>query len=133
MSRYRVRKRPETGTFLPVEWAETEVAPEPQSTDIELLEDIVLDMHGQPTPDGLSALESVVDELSIRRAAVLVRSLIRKLGDCAAGHALQRLITGERNGLTEAAKSVGCSKAAILKAEKVILRRVTGSGPSEKR
>lgn len=74
------------------------------------------------------ALEDSLDRLVDRRSAAVLVDILGRLGDCAAGEALKRVLIGSEETRLAAARRIGCSPQAIIKAEKVVDSRLQDRG-----
>ena len=95
-------------------------APQPAGSDLELLEDLVLEHGATPTPEFLQALDATIEDLAISRAAEFIRHVLQRLKNTSAAEALRRVVLGDSEPLSLAAGRAGVSKVAIHRAAKRI-------------
>jgi hypothetical protein len=101
--------------------------PEQTLTDEDRLFDCLLE-NGTPVErveGAVAAIDALIDELAIRRAAECLRRLLDRLPESTVGGAaLRRLALGETESLRHSARKAGVTHRALAKAVATIRRRL---------
>lgn len=114
----------ENGELVPL-------AREPETDDGERLAEILEDFGLAPAqiPNAAAALDELIEQLAIVRAAQALRAIVRRLDGTAPGAVLARAILADDEPARETAVRVGVSHTAILKGEGKVRARLAGGFP----
>ncbi|HYE32168.1 MAG TPA: hypothetical protein VEH27_12120 [Methylomirabilota bacterium] len=105
-----------------------EIADSPPQVDTtDLLEDLLLDAGVAPSkvPAMVERLETVLDDMALREAGLLVAAIAARLEGCTAAVALRRVLVGDHGeSLEEAAQRAGVAKQSLHEMQRKIAARV---------